>query len=336
MDIAVFSTRSYDRTFLEAANAKVGNPHRIRFFETNLTLPTASLAAGAAAVCCFVNDQLDRDVIEALSRLGVRLVALRSAGFNNVDLKAAENAGLCVARVPAYSPEAIAEHTLALILCLNRKIHRAYVRVREGNFALDGLLGFNLANRTIGIIGTGKIGCALAKILSGFGCKVMAYDPFPNPSLTRTGLEYIPLGDLLATADIVSLHCPLTPETHHMVDKAALARMRDGVMLINTSRGGVVDTRALIEGLKSGKIGALGLDVYEEEGDLFFRDLSGQMLQDDIFARLLTFPNVLITGHQGFFTQEALEAIADVTIENATKFEACGRALHPIGTELLA
>ena len=336
MDIAVFSTRSYDRTFLEAANAKAGNPHDLRFFEASLTLPTVPLAAGAAAVCCFVNDRLDGQVIEALFRLGVRLVALRSAGFNNVDLKAAENAGICVARVPAYSPEAIAEHTLALILCLNRKIHRAYVRVREGNFALDGLLGFNLASRTIGIIGTGKIGCALAKILSGFGCKVMAYDPFPNPLLAGTGLEYIPLSDLLATSDIVSLHCPLTPETHHMVDKAAIARMRDGVMLINTSRGGVVDTRALIEALKAGKIGALGLDVYEEEGDLFFRDLSGQMLQDDVFARLLTFPNVLITGHQGFFTQEALEAIADVTIENVTNFEACGRALHPIGTERLA
>lgn len=335
MDIAVFSTRSYDRTFLEAANAKAGNPHNLRFFEASLTVPTVPLAAGAAVVCCFVNDRLDGQVIEALCRLGVRLVALRSAGFNNVDLKTAENAALCVARVPAYSPEAIAEHTLALILCLNRKIHRAYARVREGNFALDGLLGFNLANRTVGIIGTGKIGGALAKILSGFGCKVIAYDTFPTPSLANTGLTYLPLDDLFAAADIISLHCPLTPETHHMIDKAALARVRNGVMLINTSRGAVVDTRAVIESLKSGKIGALGLDVYEEEGDLFFRDLSGQMLQDDVFARLLTFPNVLITGHQGFFTEEALEAIADVTIQNVTSFEECGRALYPVGTERL-
>lgn len=207
--------------------------------------------------------------------------------------------------------------------------------MREGNFALDGLLGFNLANRAVGIIGTGKIGGALAKILSGFGCKVIAYDPFPTPSLANTGLKYLPLDDLFAAADIISLHCPLTPETHHMIDKAALARVRSGVMLINTSRGAVVDTRAVIESLKSGKIGALGLDVYEEEGDLFFRDLSGQMLQDDVFARLLTFPNVLITGHQGFFTKEALEAIADVTIQNVTCFEECGRVLYPIGTERL-
>ena len=336
MEIAVFSTRSYDRTFLEAANAKAGNRHQLRFIEATLGLQTVSLTAGASAVCCFVNDKLDHHVIEALSRLGVGLIALRSAGFNNVDLKAAEKAGICVARVPAYSPEAIAEHTLALMLCLNRKIHRAYVRVREGNFALDGLLGFNLAKRTVGIIGTGKIGAALARILSGFGCRIVAHDPAPNASLAGTGLEYVPLDDLFASADIISLHCPLTPETHHMIDRMALSRLRDGVMLINTSRGAVVDTRAVIDGLKSGKIGSLGLDVYEEEGDLFFRDLSGQMLQDDVFARLLTFPNVLITGHQGFFTQEALEAIADVTIENATRFEACGRAAYPIGSELLA
>ena len=336
MDVAVFSTRSYDRTFLEAANAKGGNWHDLRFFEASLSLQTVSLARRSAAVCCFVNDHLDRAVIEALCQIGVRLVVLRCAGFNNVDLKAAETAGICVARVPAYSPEAIAEHTLALILCLNRKIHRAYVRVREGNFALDGLLGFNLANRTVGIIGTGKIGGALVKILSGFGCGMVAHDPYPDPALADAGVEYLPLDDLFAAADIISLHCPLTPETHHMIDRAALARLRDGVMLINTSRGAVVDTRAVIEGLKSGKIGSLGLDVYAEEGDLFFRDLSGQTLQDDIFARLLTFHNVLITGHQGFFTQEAVEAIADVTIENVTAFETCGCAAYPIGPERIA
>ncbi|MFK4793929.1 2-hydroxyacid dehydrogenase [Sphingobium sp. ZW T5_29] len=336
MDVAVFSTRSYDRTFLEAANAKGGNRHDLRFFEASLSLQTVSLARRSAAVCCFVNDHLDRPVIEALCQIGVRLVVLRCAGFNNVDLKAAEAAGICVARIPAYSPEAIAEHTLALILCLNRKIHRAYVRVREGNFALDGLLGFNLATRTVGIIGTGKIGGALVKILSGLGCRIVAHDPYPDSSLASAGVEYLSLEDLFAAADIISLHCPLTPETHHMIDRAALASLRDGVMLINTSRGAVVDTRAVIEGLKSGKIGSLGLDVYEEEGDLFFRDLSGQTLQDDIFARLLTFHNVLITGHQGFFTQEAVEAIADVTIENVTAFETCGRAAYPIGPERIA
>lgn len=336
MDVAVFSTRSYDRDFLAVANDSAGNRHRLRFLEPSLSSETVSLAKRSEAVCAFVNDKLDRPVLEALAAQGTRLVALRSAGFNNVDLEAAEALSIAVARVPSYSPDAIAEHTVALILSLNRKLHRAYVRVREGNFALDGLLGFDLGKRTVGIVGTGKIGAAVARILAGFGCRLLACDPSPNPAVIGSGAAYVGLPELLAAADIVTLHCPLNPQTHHLIDTSAIAQMRDGVMLINTSRGGVVDTRALIGGLKSGRIGSLGLDVYEEEGDLFFRDLSDKMLQDDIFARLLTFPNVLITGHQGFFTSEALSAIAETTIRNISSFEDSGRADYQIGTEMLA
>lgn len=336
MDVTVFSTRSYDQEFLAAANESAGNPHRLRYLEAGLSAQTVALAAGAEAICTFVNDRIDRAVLEALRSQGTRLVALRSAGFNNVDLEAAEDVGIAVARVPSYSPEAIAEHTVALILSLNRKLHRAYVRVREGNFALDGLLGFDLAKRTIGIVGTGRIGFLVARILKGFGCEVLAFDPRPNPATAEIGANYVDLPSLLAEADIISIHCPLTPQTRHLIDAEAIARMRTGAMLINTSRGAVIDTRAAIEGLKSGQLGSLGLDVYEEEGDLFFRDLSDQMLQDDVFARLLTFPNVLITGHQGFFTREAMTAIADTTILNISSFEADGRAANQIGTELLA
>lgn len=336
MEVAVFSTRSYDREFLARANERVGNRHHLRFLEPGLSAQTAALADRAEAVCAFVNDRLDEDVLRALGGLGVRLVALRSAGFNHVDLRAAEALGVAVARVPAYSPDAIAEHTVALILSLNRKIHRAYARVREGNFALDGLLGFDLGKRTVGIVGTGKIGAAVARILKGFGCRVLACDPVRDPAVVGLGARYVDLPELLASADVVSLHCPLNPQTHHLIDTSAIGRMRPGAMLINTSRGGVVDTRALIGGLKSGAIGSLGLDVYEEEGDLFFRDLSDRMLQDDVFARLLTFPNVLITGHQGFFTAEALDAIAETTIGNISSFEDSGRADHQIGTEMLA
>jgi D-lactate dehydrogenase len=293
------------------------------------------LAAGSNAVCAFVNDRLDRATIAFLSRHGVKLVALRSAGFNNVDLTAARQCGLAIARVPAYSPEAVAEHTVALILALDRKIHRAYARVREGNFALDGLLGFNIAGRTFGVVGVGKIGMAVARIMRAFGCTVLAYDPKPDPDLQAAGGRYVPLPDLLAQADIISLHCPLTPETRHLINARAIDRMKPGVMLINTSRGAVIDTPAVIAGLKSGKIGYLGLDVYEEEGDLFFEDLSDQLLEDDVFARLLTFPNVLITGHQGFFTNEALTAIAETTIANLTRFEETGRAVHEVSTAML-
>lgn len=335
MDVAVFSTKFYDRSFLDAANARDGARHRLSWFEPRLGPDTAMLAAGSNAVCAFVNDRLDQATLAILSRHDVKLVALRSAGFNNVDLTAARQCGLTIARVPAYSPEAVAEHTVALILALDRKIHRAYARVREGNFALDGLLGFNIAGRTFGVVGTGKIGMAVARIMRAFGCTVLACDPRPDAGLEATDGRYVPLPDLLAQADIISLHCPLTPETRHLIDSRAIKRMKPGVMLINTSRGAVIDTKAVIVGLKSGKIGYLGLDVYEEEGDLFFEDLSDQVLEDDVFARLLTFPNVLITGHQGFFTTEALTAIAETTIANLTSFEETGRVIHEVSTDML-
>lgn len=327
MKVAVFSGRPHDRTFLEAAN---DGRHTLTYFEARLCNDSASMAAQVDAVCAFVNDQLDRATLEMLARTGTRLVALRSTGFNNVDLKAAAELGISVARVPAYSPSAIAEHTVALILSLKRHVHRAYARVREGNFSLDGLLGFDMAGRTVGIVGTGRIGMVLARILSGFGCVVLANDPVPNMELTRLGGKYISLPDLLSTSDIVSLHCPLTQATRHLIDASAIARMKTGAMLINTSRGAVIDTRAVIDGLKSGKIGQLGLDVYEEEDGIFFDDHSEQLIQDDVFARLLTFPNVLITGHQAFFTADALKAIAETTIANITAFAETGHPAHAV------
>jgi len=333
MKVSVFSTKPYDRAFLDAANAAAGSPHEIQYFGAHLDAGTAVLANGSGAVCPFVNDKVDRQVLSCLTQLGVRLIALRGAGFNNVDLAAAETLGIRVARVPAYSPYAIAEHAAALILALNRKIHRAYARVREGNFSLDGLLGFDLHGRTVGIIGTGRIGMGLARIMAGFGCQVLASDPVESEEMTMLGGQYVPLDELLTSSDIITLHCPLTPETRHLIDARAIGRMRRGVMLINTSRGAVIETRAAIDGLKSGAIGYLGLDVYEEEGDLFFEDLSQQVIQDDVFARLLTFPNVLITGHQAFFTEEAMRAIAATTIENISAFEAKGKPVHEVKAE---
>lgn len=334
MDVAVFSTKPYDRRFLDAANA--AGLHRLSYREARLNAETAPLARGSQAVCAFVNDELDRATLQALAGLGVRLVALRSAGFNHVDLGAARELGLAVARVPAYSPHAVAEHTLALILCLNRKIHKAYNRVREGNFALDGLLGFDLWGKTAGVVGTGKIGEAVCRILRGFGCEVLASDPVANPACLGLGVRYVEAHALFGACDIVTLHCPLTPATRHLVNASALARLKRGAMLINTSRGEVIDTPAVLRGLKDGTIGALGLDVYEEEADLFFEDLSGAYIRDDLFARLLTFPNVLITGHQAFFTHEALTAIAEVTLANISAFEVRGRALHEVSVERLA
>ncbi|MFN4089839.1 MAG: 2-hydroxyacid dehydrogenase [Alphaproteobacteria bacterium] len=334
MRVAIFSTKPYDRTFFERANADHG--HRLDFHEAHLAAATVALLDGAEAVCPFVNDRVDAPVLRAMADAGCRLVALRSAGFNNVDLAAARDLGIAVARVPAYSPNAVAEHTLALILSLNRKTHRAYARVREGNFSLDGLLGFDLAGKTAGIVGTGKIGLITARILQGFGCELVAHDPYPSDEGRAAGIVYLPFVDLLHRADIVSFHCPLTPQTRHLLDAAAVSRLKRGAMVINTSRGAIIDARAAIAGLKSGHIGALGLDVYEEEADLFFEDLSGQVLQDDVFARLLTFPNVLITGHQGFFTQEALTAIAETTLDNLTAFERDGAPLHPVTIEKLA
>lgn len=331
MRVALFSTKPYDQTFFQAANEPCR--HELAFFEPHLDLKTAALAAGFPAVCPFVNDQLDRAVLEVLSRQGTRLIALRSAGFNHVDLIAARDLGLTVVRVPAYSPHAVAEHTVALILSLNRKIHRAYARVREGNFSLEGLLGFDLNGRTVGIIGTGKIGTVVAQIMSGFGCRLLAHDPFPNEACQKRGVEYTALADLYAASRIITLHCPLTPETYHLIDAKALAQMQSGVMLINTGRGALIDTQAVIAALKSGKIGTLGLDVYEEEADLFFEDLSGRVIQDDVFSRLLTFPNVLITGHQGFFTQEAMARIAETTLGSLSDFEQGRKLVNEVRAE---
>ena len=318
MKTAIFSAKKYDREFLSAAN---NSRHELRFFEPHLDEETAGLATGFEAVCVFVNDQVNGAVIARLRSLGVRLIALRCAGYNNIDLAAATKHGVMVVRVPAYSPYAVAEHTIALMLALNRKVHRAYNRVREGNFALDGLVGFDMHGKTVGVIGTGQIGTVVAQILTGFGCPTVAFDPFPNATCRSLGVRYIELNELFAQADIVTLHCPLTPENKYMISDAAIAGMKNGVMLINTSRGALLDTVAIIDGLKSGKIGYLGLDVYEEEEQIFFEDRSGLILSDDVFARLLTFPNVIITGHQAFFTREALLNIAATTIENITKFE---------------
>jgi D-lactate dehydrogenase len=318
MRVAVFSSKPYDKRFL--SKAAEGSGHELEFFETHLDRATASLADGFDVVCAFVNDDLGAATLLRLAKSEPKLVALRSAGFNNVDLEAAKSLGLTVVRVPAYSPRSVAEHTVALMLALDRKIHRAHARVREGNFSLDGLLGFDLGSRTVGLVGTGKIGVAVARLLHGFGCTLIGYDVHENPDAMELGLEYVELKQLWERADVVSLHAPLTPDTHHIADSYAIANMKTGVMVVNTSRGALIDTAAAIEGLKTGKIGYLGLDVYEEEGDLFFEDLSDTVIQDDTFSRLLTFPNVLITGHQAFFTAEALEAIAHVTIANITAF----------------
>ncbi len=328
MKIAFFGTHNYDREFFDRFNTRSG--HELRYFTPHLNEETVSLADDHDCVCVFVNDQVNAAVIERLAAGGVKLIATRSAGFNHIDLEAAKQNGLAVVRVPAYSPFAVAEHTVALILTLNRKTHRAYNRVREGNFSLDGLMGFDLQGKTIGVVGTGKIGRVFAGIMKGFGCDVLAYDVSQDASLKEAGVQYLPLADLLRKSDIVSLHCPLLPSTHYMIRAETLAQMKPGAMLINTSRGGLVDTRAVIEALKSGHLGALGLDVYEEEGDLFFEDLSGQLLQDDVFARLLTFSNVLVTGHQAFFTAEALQAIAMTTLDNITEFAATGDAKNRV------
>jgi D-lactate dehydrogenase len=319
MKVAVFSTKVYDRKFLSDANSPT--QHELVFFEPRLNRDTAILAAGFPAVCVFVHDQVDAPTLELLASRGTRLVVLRCAGFNNVDLQAAADLGISVVRVPAYSPYGVAEHAVGLILSLNRKIHRAYNRVREGNFSLDGLLGFNLHDRTVGIIGTGKIGLILGQIMKGFGCNILAYDVYRNPELEALGGKYVELPELFANSDIISLHCPLTPETHHLINAEAIEQIKSGVMLINTSRGALIDTLAVIEGLKSGKIGYLGVDVYEQESELFFEDLSGEIIQDDIFQRLTTFPNVLITGHQAFFTAEALHNIAETTFANIADVE---------------
>ncbi len=331
MRTAVFSTKPYDRRFLDRANA--GHGHDLVYFEARLDATTVALAAGFEAVCVFVNDQVDAAVTAALAESGVRVVALRCAGFNNVDLHAAAARGLAVVRVPAYSPHAVAEFTVAMMLALDRNIPRAWARVRENNYALDGLIGRNLNGRTVGVIGTGKIGAIVARILKlGFGCAVTASDPFPDPAVAALGIPFAPAAEVLAASDIVTLHCPLTPATRHLVDAGAIERARPGFMLVNTSRGALVDTAALVRGLKRRKVGGVALDVYEQEADLFFEDLSNEIVQDDVFQRLLTFPNVLITGHQAFLTEEALTSIAETTLANLADAET-GRPLANAVTE---
>ncbi len=323
MRIALFSSKPFDAPFFDAANAAHG--HAITHLDVRLTPETAVLARGHGAVCAFANDDLSARTLDGLSAVGVRLVLLRSAGFNHVDLERAEALDLAVARVPAYSPYAVAEHAVALALALDRKVHRAYNRVREGNFALGGLLGTDLHGKTAGVVGAGRIGAVAARILgAGFGMRLLVADPHPDPAVLELGAEVVEVEDLLEAADLVTLHCPLTPDTYHLLDAAAIGRMKRDAILINTSRGGLVDTAALVAALKGDRIGAVGLDVYEEEADLFFRDLSDRGVPDDVFARLLTFPNVIVTGHQGFFTREALSAIAETTLANATAFERDG------------
>lgn len=325
MKIAIFSAKAYDRQSLEAANAK--HKHELIFFDTQLNARTALLAKDIPVVCPFVNDEASAEILTILASNGTHLLALRCAGFNNVDLKTAAELGITVVRVPAYSPYAVAEHTVALVLMLNRKLYRAYNRVRDDNFALEGLLGFDLHGCTVGIIGTGKIGMVFAQIMHGFGCNLLGYDPYPNPQFETIGAaRYVELPALLANADVISLHSPLTPENHYLIKAETIAQMKPGVMLINTSRGGLLDTKAVIAGLKASKIGYLGIDVYEQEAALFAEDLSNTVIQDDDFQLLKSFPNVVITAHQAFFTRNALQAIAETTLTNITDFEQ-GRVL---------
>lgn len=327
MKVAVFDTHPFERKLFDRVNLGFG--HELQFLDVRLSERTALLAHDCSAVCAFVNDHLDEAVLRALSHGNTRLIALRSAGFNHVDLKAASRLGLKVVRVPEYSPYAVAEHAMALILALNRKTHRAYARVREGNFSLDGLVGFDLHGKTVGIIGTGRIGKVMARIADGFGCRVLATDKAPDAELSAR-VTYVTLDELLRESDVISLHVPLLPETRHMIDADAFARMKPGVMLINTGRGALIDTKALIKALKSGRLGSAGLDVYEEEEGIFFEDLSGQILQDDDLARLLTFPNVLLTAHQAFLTREALENIAVTTLQNISDFEKGATLLNEV------
>jgi D-lactate dehydrogenase len=319
VSIAFFDAKPYDRESFDLVNRNEYN-YEIRYFENHTNPETARLAERCRVICAFVNDTLSAEVITRLKELGIELIALRCAGYNNVDLRAAYQT-ITVVRVPEYSPHAVAEHAVALILSLNRKIHKAYYRTRDSNFAINGFLGFDMAGKTAGIIGTGKIGKIAAKILRGFDMEVLAYDPYPDKSYAETtGVKYVDLENLYARSDVISLHCPLSRDTHHIINEKSLAGMKDGVMIVNTGRGGVIDTKALINALKSGKVGSAGLDVYEEESQYFFEDFSTQVLSDDVLARLLTFSNVLITSHQGFFTKEALSNIAHTTLQNIRDF----------------
>jgi D-lactate dehydrogenase len=316
MIVSIFDTHRFDRAALEKENAKLG--HELRFYAARLEHKTAGLAAGSRVICAFVNDVLDRPTLTVLHESGVSLIALRSAGYNNVDLKAARELGLTVTRVPDYSPYAVAEHAVALLLALNRKLHRAYNRVRESNFSLEGLVGFDLHGKTVGVVGTGKIGAVFAKIMTGFGCRLLAFDAFPRTDLPVT---YVDVAQLLAESDVLSLHVPLLPETRHFLNATTIAQLKPGAFIINTSRGALIESHALIDALKTGHIGGAALDVYEEEAGIFFHDLSGEILQDDVLARLISLPNVLITSHQAFLTHEALANIAQTTLETISAFE---------------
>jgi D-lactate dehydrogenase len=319
MKVALFSTKKYDQEFFESANKK--GKHQLCYFETNLSKDTVSLTKDFDAVCVFVNDLIDEETIIKLAENGVKLIALRCAGFNNVAVKIALENGIKIVRVPAYSPQAVAEHAVALILTLNRKTHKAYNRVRENNFSLENLIGFNLFGKTIGVVGTGVIGTAFCKIMLGFGCTVIAYDVFPSEDLKKLGVSYKSFADLVSLSDIISLHCPLNEETHHLMNASVFKSMKSKSMLINTGRGALINTEAVIEALKTEQLGYLGIDVYEQEAALFFRDLSETINQDELFMRLLSFPNVLITAHQGFFTKEALTEISNITLQNLSDFE---------------
>lgn len=329
MKVACFSTKPYDREAFEA----VEHEHELSYFRERLTESTAHLARGHSAVCAFANDILDAPVIHALSGLGCQVIALRCAGCNNVDFDALAETGMRAVHVPAYSPNAVAEHAVTLLMATNRHLLRSNRRLRDNNYALHGLAGFDLVDKTVGVIGTGKIGTIFSRILgAGFGAQVIAYDPYPNDHCREMGVEYVPLEDLFQRSDVISLHCPLTDDSHHLIDAQAIARMKNGVVIVNTSRGPVIDTQAAIEGVKSGQIGGLGLDVYEYEGGLFFEDHSDEVLTDDLFARLMAFQNVVITGHQAFLTHEALDQIARQTLENLTCIEtgtACEREITP-------
>ncbi len=322
MRVVLYSTKPYDRRFIGEAAA--GRAHEVEYLDARLDRHTARLAQGFEAVCTFVNDTIDRPIAEQLAGGGTGLIALRCAGYNQVDLHAAAELGLRVVRVPAYSPFAVAEHTVAMMLALNRRIHRAHTRVREGNFSLDGLLGFDMAGKTVGVIGTGQIGTVVARILAGFGCRLLCCDVHESDELKQLGGRYVDLPTLYGASDIVTLHCPLTPQTHYLIDADAIARMRRGVMIVNTSRGALIDAQAAIDALKDEHLGYLGLDVYEEEADVFFEDLSDQVIRDDVLARLMTLPNVLITSHQAYFTDTALRNIAQTTLDSLDAYAAGG------------
>jgi D-lactate dehydrogenase len=321
MRVAIFSSHKYDQSSFEEANRSF--KHELVFFTGILESATVSLASGFPAICAFVNDRLDAPVLARLAKGGTKFVALRCAGFNNVDLEAAEAYGITVVRVPAYSPYAVAEFTVGILLALDRQVCRGWLRVREDNFSLEGLVGRDLHGKTVGVIGTGRIGALVATAFKlGFGCDVVAHDVYRNPELEKIGVRYVEVEDLLRKADIVCLHCPLSPQTRHLINEKTLALAKPGFLLVNTGRGALVDTKALIDGLKSGKVGGVAMDVYEQESDLFFEDLSNEIVKDDVFQRLLTFPNVIVTGHQAFFTREALAAIAEITLQNIADLEA--------------